>query len=320
MSETFTNTKIGSRLDAFLCEVLPGTGRARAREAIEAGGVRVNGRKGKAGLILNSGDVVEVDEIPQPAVVRPELVREAGGALKFIRILFEDDALLVIEKPRAMHSIVLEKTDPITVADCLSEYCPATTQASKDKRESGLLQRLDFYTSGIMVAAKSSQVWASLHEVFTGIGAPKSYLCLVDGKVRGASFVVNHPLKQSVSGNKMLIADERDNATFAATTEVALVKERYVKSAKTLVSVVRASCLSARRHQVRAHLSSEGYPLTGDELYGSETSLAAVGSEFGFPDAEGFLLHAEMIKFQHPQTGKDLLIRSESELFKRILA
>ena len=269
------------RLDVSVAKRLE-LSRAVARNACQLKKVLLNSRPAKAGAILKQGDVVEITELPKPVEPRPELA--GGDALVHISINFEDKYLLAIEKPRAMHSVRQRAEDPLTVADCLASYCPATVGASSNRCESGLVQRLDFYTCGLMLAAKSTEAWNALRLMLKKNQINKSYLALVEGLVEKNELIINNPIEKH-----------------EACSRVALIKT-FARQ-----SLVRVSGQSMRRHQVRIHLSQAGHPLVGDSQYGASSE------SFTHPDSpslsgEGFYLLAERIEFKHPCTGKRLLL------------
>ena len=291
----------GLRLDAFLSQKQPELSRAKARKACEQKQVLVNGKPKRAGYSLQLSDEVRVRGEIEQVRARADLVREQGGALSHIRILFEDEHLLAIDKPRMMHSVTLGSDDPITVADCSAAHSAAAAEASSDAREAGLVQRLDYYTSGVLLAAKSSRIWDSLHQLLLGEQVEKEYLALVEGEVTSKNRTIYEALVDAGGGRKVAVAEEGRPAH----SRVELLE---VLDNQSLV-LVRGSGM--RRHQVRAHLAHIGHPLVGDDLYGAKAKEFKLKSSSLELQGEGFFLHSLSIRLRHPVSGEDVVVRSE---------
>lgn len=309
----------GQRLDVFLAELLPAGSRRRARELCEAGSVRRNGKSARAGEQLVEGDRVEVFQPAVPCRLRPEL---AGGTQ--LAILYEDEWLLVVEKPRGMPSIRLRPEDPVTLADLLVAVSPACETAGADMREGGLVHRLDTWTSGVLLAAKTRQAWETLRSELAAHRIAKSYRALVEGVLEPGSQLISRAIVAERNSPVVRIAEPEEAGSPA---ETRVTPERSLGR----FSLVRAETPSARRHQIRVHLASVGHPLVGDTLYGSQASLPDVfalltGEPFtdavpaGAGSSDGFLLHAERICFRHPFSGEigDVECIAASSYFSRL--
>lgn len=304
---SWVNEIDGLRLDLFLVKHVPDCGRRLAAALCDDGIVRVNGAAKRPGTVLRMGDRIELEQIPKRGAVRPELVEAAGGALQFIRIAYEDDELVVVEKPRMMHTVVQRSDDPITVADCIAAYAPVCIEASQNPAEGGLVQRLDFETSGLLMAAKNGAAWEKLHESMLAGEVTKSYLALVGGVFNEQDRDVAYDLRPA-QGAKRMVVYAPLSAESEYNVRVSAVRAVPGEPPSTLVRVVGQRF---RRHQVRAYLAGVGNSLVGDKLYGSELSL---------PDgSDGFLLHAEQLEFTHPVTGERIVVTSESELLNKLL-
>lgn len=290
----------GSRLDVFISTAFPELSRAMARRTCEDEKVRINGAPARAGSTVREGDLVELDELPQRAAARPELAEKESGPLSHISILFEDEHLLAVNKPRMMHSVTLKDSDPLTVADCIAAHSADCAQASSDPREAGLVQRLDFYTSGVMLAAKRPDVWEELHRMLTGEEVRKTYLALAEGEVRKQEVSIAAPLVDAEGGRRVEVSDEGRPA-WSRIERLEVFRERGLVS-----SLLRVSGAGMRRHQVRAHLAHLGHPLLGDQLYGSYKDTFQLhwgGKDYS---GQGFFLHAEQLALRHPLTGEVL--------------
>lgn len=244
-----------------------------------------------------------------------ERAQAAGGGSKHASVVFEDDYILAVSKPRAMHSVRQREEDELTLADCIADICPDCLTASDDPREAGLVQRLDFFTSGLVLAAKTRGIWEALHQRLLNGRIEKTYLALIEGKLNGRQ-EINTLIEQTKSGKRMKIArmteDDIDQplkkGVFEASTTVTPLAD--VKGGQ----IVRAESERTYRHQIRLHLSHSGHPLVGDEQYGATRTL----EEFS-KGAAGFLLHAESITFQHPQTQELVCLEVKSELIGALI-
>ena len=295
--------EVGVRLDGFLAkrQVLPSS--SAARRAIAAGIVRVGGRVAKKGVHLQPGDVVELaDSSSDGAVLEPSPEVE-------LSVLYQDDALVAVNKPSGIPSHPLRPGEGATLASALVARFPECASASPDAREGGLGHRLDVGTSGVLLAARNREAWHRLREALANAGCEKIYLAEVRGHFpsseerafvlpgpRPSSFVVTVPIgRQGRRGNKVRLAAGRQ--PLAARTEVTLVESRPGGA------LVEARLASGRAHQVRAHLSYLGMPVTGDGTYG-ETNEAEQTADHGLH------LHAWAISFVHPMTLQPLRIEA----------
>jgi 23S rRNA pseudouridine1911/1915/1917 synthase len=288
------------------------------RRYFDGGLVRINGRKASGGTFVKAGDEVKVLSLLTPARARPELALKSGGPLKFISVLFEDEHILVISKQRAMSTVTLASDDDLTVADCVCAYCPEAISASPDEREAGLVQRLDFFTGGILAAAKTRTVWEKMRSGLFASAFHKEYLALVSGTFEVRDFELSWPLKQSRDGKTMEIIEESDHHLDRqqAQTHVVCLKELAA------ASVVRAEAAVARRHQIRVHLAACEHPLIGDTLYGSTITLDDFARSEPVPEAfpnSGFLLHASRIRLPHPITGEELDFQDVPRFFEEMV-
>lgn len=308
----------GSRLDFVLCRVGAAESRRIAREMCDRGDVLVNGKPARAGLMLGAGDVVSVTEaLPE------QTVRESGAAAaaaKDVRILYEDDVLLVVSKPRGMPSVTLRRSEGVTLADCLAALRPECVAASPNPGEAGLVQRLDFWTSGAMLAAKTRDIWQRLRADLQSGGFQKSYLALVEGVVPSGQREIDFSLRQSSGGTKMIAVEPGAPGRGVSAARTRVISLGGIKNADAAadMSMVRAFAGKAARHQIRVHLAAAGWPLVGDEQYGSRRVLPDWLSAPGEDPLRGFLLHADKIALRHPTQGAPIEVRDRSPLIERL--
>ena len=179
------------------------------------------------------------------------------------------------------------------------------------------MQRLDTWTSGLLLVAKSPESWAALRALLFEGAIEKSYLALCERVPEWREREVDEPLAQTADRKTMFVTDDRDMKAMAAHTELELVGA--VKGAPFQCSIVRAEAHRARRHQVRVHLAEVGHPLVGDVTYGAWQRLEELSGLGGDAfETEGFLLHAETISFPHPRDGSRVVVKLESELLRQL--
>jgi 23S rRNA pseudouridine1911/1915/1917 synthase len=292
-------SEAGMRLDGFLARRQAVPSAAAARRAIASGIVRVGGHAAKKGAHLQPGDVVELVEESAAGVLEPTPDHE-------LSVLYQDDALVAVNKPAGIASHPLKAGDGPTLASALVARFPECASASPDAREGGLGHRLDVGTSGVLLAARSREAWHRLREALATAGCEKIYLAEVCGSFpsaenrdfvlpgpRPSSLVVTVPIgRQGRRGGKVRLAAGRE--PLPARTDITLLETRPGGA------LVEARLARGRAHQVRAHLAYLGIPVVGDATYG-EVEEAAGG---------GLHLHAWTVSFVHPITLQPLRIEA----------
>jgi 23S rRNA pseudouridine1911/1915/1917 synthase len=299
----------GLRVDSFLVRRNLAPSSAAARRAVASGAVYVDGRTAKKGHRLEAGQRVDFGEPPVTETVlraTPELV---------LPVLYEDEALVAVDKPANVPSHPLRAGEGATVAGALIARFPECAAASADPREGGLGHRLDVGTSGVLVAARSRETWHRLRAALSEPACEKVYLAQVAGRfpeadelakefvVPGpypASFVIDCPIgRQGRHGGKVLLDSGRQPLP-ARTTATRL-------EARPGGDLVEARLSHGRAHQVRAHLAYLGIPVLGDSTYGESAGESPADLH----------LHAWAISFLHPITGKPLRIEAPPPAWAR---
>lgn len=316
MAISFINKINGQRLDQCLVKQSPQLGRRAVRNMCLRGSVFVNDKPMRPGNILRDGDVITCVEPLIPVMAREHI---AGNSLE-LSVVYEDAHLLVVDKPRCMHSVTHNNSDEVTLADCVCAQYKECKYASSDLKEAGLVQRLDYFTSGLVLVAKSSHIWKQLHKMLQEEQIHKSYTAFVQGDFPSETLSLNYLLEMPKNKNKVNVIHSSERLgldNFVATHSEA----RKCAKLNVLCSLVEVRVARGRRHQVRAHLSACGYPLVGDFLYGATSSLLDFSSLLKASEDirfDGFLLHAQSISFHHPETKKFLELESKSEIFENL--
>jgi len=269
----------GMRVDVWLAGALE-LPRARVKELLERGAVRIGGRPPRKGDRTVAGTRVEVtlpDEDPRP-VPQPELP---------LSVIHLDPQLVAVDKPAGVPSHPLQPGERGTVVNALVARHPECGDASADPREGGLVHRLDTLTSGVLLAARSAEAWRALREAFSGRRVDKRYLAVATGPVADEG-EIDLPLRHR--------GDHVEPAMAGGGRE-ALTDFRVLSRAAD-ASLLEVRIHTGVLHQIRAHLAAIGAPVLGDTDYGGRP----------LPGLDRFFLHAARLGFSHPATGSRLEI------------
>ena len=272
----------GARLDRWLAEQVRELSRARLQALIDDGRVRVDGRARKASHRLGGGETVEV-EIPPPPVetLEPEPIA--------LSIVFEDEAVLVVDKPVGMvvHPGAGHATG--TLAAAVLAHAPATAGVGGPRRP-GVVHRLDKDTSGLLMIAKTAAAYESLTAQLVARTVSRRYRAIVHGRLAAASGVVDRPIGRHPRDRVRMAVLPRGRGKPALTRFT--VRERFSHFTDLDVRLE-----TGRTHQIRVHLASLGHPVAGDRLYGGRAARTPLPVAF-----EGLALHAAELAFLHPLT------------------
>jgi 23S rRNA pseudouridine1911/1915/1917 synthase len=260
--------------------------------------VRVDGRLLAKGTRLGVGAIVEV--AAHPAAGGPIA---ADPTVKIV-VLYQDDQLVAVDKPAGVPSHPLRPGERGTVANGLVARFPSCAGASEDPREGGLAHRLDTATSGVLIAARSPDVWATLRRALGGEDCRKSYLCEVWGAPPDVGRIDAEIGRRGRRGGVVRVGGGGRQPR-AAATEWTVIARRH----QTVL--LEARLHAGRPHQVRAHLAAAGFPIVGDDRY-DDRYQQRYGDRPGGPLASRvptrLHLHASALRFRHPVTGSLLEI------------
>lgn len=277
----------GIRLDRFLAASLVEHSRSALQRLIDNGLAWVNGAPAKAGHKLRPGDLVVLDipEVePVPAV--PEAISLA--------IVFEDDHILVVDKPAGMVVHPAPGHSTGTLVNALLAYCPRLADAGGDRP--GIVHRLDRDTSGLIIVAKSDLVRRALQRQFQERRVHKTYLALVDGRLDPTWGRICAPLDRDPHHRQRMAVQVggRDATTEYRVLEYLAPHDTTASGGYTLAQVEPET---GRTHQIRVHFASIGHPVAGDTVYGRRRCLLPLDRHF---------LHAWRLSFEHPHTAEPI--------------
>jgi len=266
------------RLDHFLAKRLPQYSRSRLQQLIRSGFVRLNGASTRPRQIVRAGDKIDVRESPVEQIeTRPQRIP--------LDILFEDDDLIVINKPAGLTVHPGAGQREHTLVNALLSHC-TTLSGIGGKERPGIVHRLDKETSGCLVVAKNDIAYRELSRQFADRTVEKIYLALVAGKLRKPAGVIEERIgRHPVHRQRMSVTTKRGRT---AKTEYRVVRSNEE------ASLIECRLHSGRTHQVRVHLHHLGHPVLGDKVYG-------VRLVKNFPRQ---MLHAWKLGFRHPRTGE----------------
>ena len=298
IKETIPYLHAPKRLDVYLAQVFSGQfSREEIKNALRKGNVLLNGQAAKPRALVKEGDLIEGSiSSPQPSQLLPESIP--------IKIVYEDDWLLVVDKPAGMVVHPGPGNKHGTLVNALLGKGVALSSVEERLRP-GIVHRLDKETSGLLLVAKDNQSHRLLQAQFASRTLSKTYIALVEGRVEFEEGRVSEPIGRHPKVLQKMAVLKTDRAKEAETHYRVL--QRFPHA--TLLEV---KPLTGRTHQIRVHLAHLGHPVAGDSLYGREGRKERLVSRHA--------LHASKIQFTHPKTGK--IMKFESPLpedFKRLL-
>ena len=277
----------GQRLDNFLLRLCKGVPKSHIYKAIRGGEVRVNKGRTQADYRVVAGDVVRVPPLRLPA---PDAVRPVPGAE--FPVVYEDDALLVIDKPAG---VAVHGGSGVSFG-VIEQLRAARPQA----RFLELVHRLDRETSGLLMVAKKRSALLALHAMLREGKGDKHYLALVEGDWVNDRQHIRLALTKwtTQSGERRVRPDPGGQPAHTIVTLQRRLGE---------FSLVDAELRTGRTHQIRVHLAASGFPIVGDDKYGTDETRARF-ARLGF---NRMFLHAHQLTLPHPTTGQTLRLTAE---------
>jgi 23S rRNA pseudouridine1911/1915/1917 synthase len=276
----------GERLDAALARMF-GLSRSRAAELIGDGLVLLDGRTASKSDRVLAGDPLQVT-LPPPRPAEPPRVVDG------LVVLYEDDDIVVVDKPRGVAAHPTPGwTGPTVLGGLLAAGHTVATSGAAERQ--GIVHRLDANTTGLMVVAKSERAYSVLKQAFRDREVSKTYHALVQGHPDPLRGTIDAPIGRHPSGDGRfaVVADGRPSVTHYDTIE-----------AFRAASLVTVGLETGRTHQIRVHMAALRHPCCGDLLYGADPVLAA---HLGLTRQ---WLHAVRLSFEHPATGREITFES----------
>lgn len=286
----------GIRIDVYIADVVASLSRTYAKELIQNNFVEVNGICVKSGYKLKYKDFVKV-AIPEPksTEVKPENIH--------IDILYEDDYLIVVNKPKGMVVHPSAGHSSKTLVNALMYHCKSNLSDINGVIRPGIVHRIDKDTSGLLVVAKTNDAHNFLASQLRDHSMQREYHAVVEGIISEVRGMIDAPIGRSNTDRKKMAVNTK-NGKDAITTFTVL--KRYSKE-----TYVKLKLETGRTHQIRVHMSHVGYPVSGDEIYGKKKPKY---------ETNGQVLHAKNLGFLHPKTDEFVFFESDlPEYFKELL-
>lgn len=276
----FTAEVPGSRIDRFLSDEMPDVSRSHIQKLIKEHLVTVNGNQVKSNYKVNTGDAVSVS-LPDPEV--PDIVPEDIP----LDILYEDDDILIVNKPKGMVVHPAPGHYSQTLVNAVMFHCKDNLSGINGVSRPGIVHRIDMDTTGSLIICKNDLAHQSLAKQLKDHSITRKYHAIVHGNLKEDTGTVNAPIgRHPVSRKKM--STHAPNGRPAVTHYKVL--ERF-----GAYTYIECQLETGRTHQIRVHMASIGHPILGDAVYGP------VKCPFKL---EGQTLHAKILGIKHPSTGE----------------
>lgn len=282
-----TIDEAGQRIDAFLSSVCEEFSRSAITKNIAKGLVTVNGNTVSKSYKLSVDDVivVTVEEPVELDVIAQDIPLD---------IVYEDDDLLVVNKPKGMvvHPAAGNFTD--TLVNALMYHCKDSLSGINGVLRPGIVHRIDKNTSGLLIVAKNDNAHRHLAEQIKQHSFTREYITVVYGNIKQDIGTVDAPIGRHHTERKKMCVTDRNSKHAVTHYEVI---DRFGD-----FTMLRCRLETGRTHQIRVHMAYIGHPVAGDDVYGPKKVIKSL---------EGQCLHAQKIGFIHPSTGEYLEFTSE---------
>lgn len=277
---TVDNESSGKRIDKFISESIGDFSRSYIAGLIEEGCVLVNGKKISKSYKVSVDDevVADIDE-PRELEAVPENIP--------LDIVYEDDDVIVINKPKGMVVHPAAGNEGGTLVNALLYHCRGKLSGINGVLRPGIVHRIDKNTSGLLVVAKSDRAHASLSEQIKEHSMTREYRAVIYGHLKEHEGIVDAPIGRSTNDRKKMCVTDKNSKKAVTHFEVL---EDYRD-----FSYIRCVLETGRTHQIRVHMSYLGHPLAGDDVYGPKKIIT---------ELSGQCLHAMKLGFKHPISDK----------------
>ena len=298
---TVAEHEAGQRLDNYLIKILKGIPKSHIHRIIRAGEVRLNKKRCKPDSRIQTGDLLRIPPVRTAEKQRSSENRAQAAPAREFTIIYEDDALLVIDKPAG---IAVHGGSGVSFG-----VIEQIRRARPEARYLELVHRLDKDTSGLLMIAKKRSALVKLHEAIRNDHPKKIYLALGVGKLPNDSFHVKLPLFKytGAQGEKMVRVSEDGQSAHTIFRVLNRFSDDLLHQVGlSHLTLVEATLKTGRTHQIRVHLQSQHCPIAGDERYGdyqANKRLQKLGLKRMF-------LHAAELHLDHPLTGEKLILKA----------
>jgi 23S rRNA pseudouridine1911/1915/1917 synthase len=289
-----SSTNADARLDRFIAAACPELSRTRVQELIAAGLVHVDGKAASKGSVhLRGGEKITVEITERPAIVaEPEAIP--------LDVLYEDDDVIAINKAAGMTVHAGAGTVSGTLVNALLGRGQPLAQGG-DPLRPGIVHRLDKQTSGVILVAKNDAAHAKLGEAFRARAVKKTYIALVQGKLKEKSGRIELAIgRDPIHRTRMAVERRTWHGAAMANPRAARTDWRALATIGD-TTLLEVQLHTGRTHQIRVHFSALKHPVVGDNLYGAARELRVGKTEL--PVLGRNFLHAAKLGFAQPRTG-----------------
>lgn len=284
----------GTRIDKWVSEKNCDISRSMLQKLISEQKITVNGKSAAKSYLVKEGDIIEID-VPEP--VELDVVPENIP----IEIVYQDEYLLVVNKPKGMVVHPAAGNYSGTLVNALLYHCKGQLSSINGVIRPGIVHRIDKNTSGLLIVAKTDKAHIGLAEQIKAHTFTREYHAVVCGSLKSPTGIIEAPIgRHPIDRKKMCITEKNSKE---AKTEYTVLEEF------SNYSYVKLKLFTGRTHQIRVHMAYIGHPVFGDDVYGKSSKYC-----------EGQCLHAKKIGFVHPIDGKYYEFDSElPDYFKFVL-
>ncbi len=273
--------KADGRIDRYLAENLPNLTRSHIQKILDEGGVLVNQKPVKRSYVVKYKDSID---ITVPDAREPDIEAEKMP----LDIIYEDDDILVVNKPKGMVVHPAAGHDSGTLVNGLLEHCKGSLSGINGIMRPGIVHRIDKDTSGVLIVCKNDTAHTSIAAQLKEHSSKRRYYAIVNGVIKEDSGTVDAPIGRHPTERKKMCVNEKNGKR--AVTHYKVI-ERFDK-----YTFIECELETGRTHQIRVHMAYIGHPLLGDKVYGP--------AKCPYPWLEGQALHAGMLGIVHPGTGE----------------
>lgn len=284
---TVTSEETGMRIDKLLSDYQPDMTRSALQKIIDDGGVTVSGNSVNKNYKVKFRDEITLSvPDPKPLDITAENIP--------LDIRYEDDDLLVVNKPKGMVVHPAPGNYSGTLVNALMYHCGDSLSGINGVIRPGIVHRIDKDTSGLLIVAKNDFAHVNLAQQIKEHSFTREYQCVVYGGFKDEEGTVDAPIgRHHIDRKKMTVTDKNSKNA---------VTHYYIKGRYQGFTHLRVRLETGRTHQIRVHMSYIGHPIAGDPVYGPKNCIK---------ELEGQCLHAGLIGFVHPRTNEYIEIESE---------
>ena len=287
----------GTRLDSFIADCGVGVSRAHGVKLIDEGNITVNGLPANKKYKVNAGDIISIS-IPEPIAL------EVTAENIALDIVYEDDSLIVVNKPQGMVVHPAAGNYSGTLVNALMNHCAGSLSGINGVIRPGIVHRIDKDTSGLLIVAKNDNAHVFLSQQLKDRSLSREYIALVNGNIKTGEGIIDAPIGRNPNDRKKMCVTNQNSREAVTGYNVFERFGRY--------SLVGCKLKTGRTHQIRVHMAYLGHSVVGDKTYGIKKE------EFKL---DGQLLHACKLKFIHPVSFKQMEFSVDlPDYFKTILA